>query len=355
MRLILAEDWELPWHGETFRRRFEELGHQVIPFKFAEYFPRPTGGPLKRFLRTGIRAQHKLRFGPRVRRVNREFLALAEREKPDAVFLYRATLLWPSTLERIQSRGIRVAGYNNDDPFSPLQPRYVWRHLLAGVKHCDVYFAYREANLPRYRELGCPRSELLRSFYIREIHRPLADLGESPDRCDVSFTGHWEDDGREDAISAILEDPSIAFRLHGNMWERGKRFAEISRRCGAIKLAYGEDYNRILNSSRIVLSFLSRLNNDTYTRRNFEIPAAGAFMLSQHSNELATLYKEGAEAEFFRTTAEMLDKIRFYLKNEDARRRIARAGRERLLRGGHEALDRARQVVAILESLDEKS
>jgi len=350
MRLLLAEDWELPWHGETFRRRFEELGHQVIPFRFAEYFPRPAGGPLKRFLRTGLRAQHKLRFGPRVRKVNRELLAVAEREKPDAAFLYRATLLWPSTVERLRSRGIRVAGYNNDDPFSPLQPRYVWRHLLAAVKHCDVYFAYREANLPRYRELGCPRSELLRSFYIREIHRPLAEP--PSDRCDVSFTGHWEDDGREDAIAAILAEPSIAFRLHGNMWERGGRFAEISRRCGPIKLAYGEDYNRILNSSRIVLAFLSRLNNDTYTRRNFEIPAAGAFMLSQHSNELGSLFKEGSEAEYFRTPAEMMDKIRYYLKHEDARVRIARAGRERLLRGGHEALDRARQVVETLESLD---
>jgi len=91
--------------------------------------------------------------------------------------------------------------------------------------------------------------------------------------------------------------------------------------------------------------FLSRLNHDTYTRRCFEIPATGTLMLSEYTPDLATLFEEGVEAEFFRGPQELLDKVRFYMRHEEARRRIGQAGRARLLKDGHEALDRARQVL----------
>ena len=46
--------------------------------------------------------------------------------------------------------------------------------------------------------------------------------------------------------------------------------------------------------------FFSRLNRDTYTRRCFEIPAAGTLMLCDYSDHAATLFAPGREADFFR-------------------------------------------------------
>lgn len=43
----------------------------------------------------------------------------------------------------------------------------------------------------------------------------------------------------------------------------------------------------------------------------------------------------------------MINKICFYLKHDDKRKKIARAGHERLLRDGHEVTDRAREILRI--------
>jgi len=73
-------------------------------------------------------------------------------------------------------------------------------------------------------------------------------------------------------------------------------------------------------------------------------------MLSEYTPEIASLYEEDREIVFFRSTTELLQKVRYYLANEDERRRIAQAGRERLLQDGHEVGDRVKQVLHLVES-----
>ena len=184
---------------------------------------------------------------------------------------------------------------------------------------------------------------------MREHNFPMADVPGSPYLADVSFVGHWEADGRERFLARLLEASGLNFRLWGTLWERSPIARELAKRFGEIKPAYFADYNLALNSTKIALVFLSRLNADSYTRRCFEIPATGTFMLSQYTPDLATLFTEGVEAEYFRDPGELLDKVRFYLREEDARKKIARAGRKRLLRDGHEAMDRAKLVIETLK------
>jgi spore maturation protein CgeB len=212
---------------------------------------------------------------------------------------------------------------------------------LASVPIFDHLFAYRQKNIADLRCLGAQRVTLLRSFYVREYHHPLPG---TPKDLDVSFVGHWEDDSRTDYIAAILRQPDIRFGLWGSYWLSSPIADKVRERFGRIRTLGPSEYNLAMNRSRISLVFLSSLNNDTYTRRCFEIPAAGGFMLAPYTEELASLFAEGHEAEYFRSPGEMLDKIRFYLGHEVARARIAAAGRQRLLRDGHEALDRARQM-----------
>lgn len=109
----------------------------------------------------------------------------------------------------------------------------------------------------------------------------------------------------------------------------------------------GSDYNLAINSAKIALVFLSKKNNNSYTRRCFEIPAAKTFMLSEYTDDLDSMFNECVEAEYFRDKKEMMDKIKYYLKHDDKREKIARAGHERLLRDGHEVTDRAREILRI--------
>jgi hypothetical protein len=212
---------------------------------------------------------------------------------------------------------------------------------VASIQSFDHLFAYRHRNIADFRRLGARHVSLLRSFYLREENFPIPNPGSE---ADVSFIGHWEDDERTACVSAILAHPKIRFRLWGTHWHLAPIAFDLGKRLGPIQPLRGQAYNLAINCSKISLVFLSSLNNDSYTRRCFEIPAAGGFMLAPYTDDLASMFREGTEAEYFRSPDEMIDKILFYLCHDDERTRIARGGHERLRRDGHEALDRARQM-----------
>ena len=54
-------------------------------------------------------------------------------------------------------------------------------------------------------------------------------------------------------------------------------------------------------------------------------------LIAERTEEHQDLFEEGKEAEFFATLEELSDKISFYLKNDQARCRIAEKGRLKTL------------------------
>jgi spore maturation protein CgeB len=93
------------------------------------------------------------------------------------------------------------------------------------------------------------------------------------------------------------------------------------------------------------------LNQDTYTRRCFEIPATKTMLLSEYSDDLATLYREGVEAEFFRSPQELTAKLRRYVPDEARRRSVAEAGYRRVVADGHDVISRMGQVITWVNEL----
>jgi spore maturation protein CgeB len=108
------------------------------------------------------------------------------------------------------------------------------------------------------------------------------------------------------------------------------------------------DYVKAIQCSRISLVFFSGLNNDSYTRRVFEIPAVGTFMLCQRTDDMETLFQPGLEAEYFSSSDELVKKARYYLDHEDERARIAAAGAARVREAGHDVFSRMRELADLL-------
>lgn len=348
MRFLLVEDWRSHIYAEPFFHRLKELGHEVHAFREGDYYrPLRLPGLPPRLLKRVADAQHKLRAGPRTTALNIGLLLAVCRLRPDIVFLFRGDQVFPATLRAVRSLGSKIVGWQNDNPYSPRHPSYVWRHFRRGVRHYDHLYAYRPANVTDFLEHGCPSASLLRSFYLRELNHRIQPVEDQRFACDVTFIGHWEPDGREAYVRRLLEQDDLDFRLRGTLWERSRIVDAILAKQGTIPgPVYKSDYNLALNSAKVALVFLSKLNQDTYTRRCFEITACGTFMLSEYSDDLASLFTPGVEAEYFRSADECLEKARFYARAHAERERIATAGYARVQRDGHEALDRARSVAS---------
>jgi len=254
-----------------------------------------------------------------VDRINRDLVRLAAEFRPELLFVYRGTHVTAATLRRIRSLvpGVAIAGYNNDDPFGPGQPRYRWRHFLDCLPECDVTLAYRHHNLEEFTRHGARRVRLLRSWF-----------------------------GRVELLEAVVRQ---GWRLRlfgpGAYWNSVlARSAEL-RHLLPVRQVWGEEYNKALCGAKVALCFFSRLNRDTYTRRCFEIPATGTMMLSEYSDDLASLFTEGREADYFRSREELLAKLALYIGDDARRHSVAAAGMARVNAAGHDIRSRLRELL----------
>lgn len=340
MKILVVGDWHSDLHEHEVVRSFKRLGHEVSSFRWFSYFESSHSKSMKKFS-LFLRFQNKFLVGPILNKINRDFITKTFIQKPDLIFVYRGTHIFYRSLKKIKEHApdCKIVGYNNDDPFSHIQPKYLWRHFLRSVPYYDLVCAYRERNLPEFTAAGAKRVVLLRSWFIpdRSYKVHLSARENTLFDCDVVFAGHYEPDDRMASFEDIVKH-GYSFRLFGPSkgWAAIIKKSKLLGNLAPIKMAWGNDYNKALSGSKIALCFLSKLNRDTYTRRCFEIPATRTFLLSEYSDDLASLYEEGIEAEYFRDRDEMLRKINFYINNPDARKKIAEAGYKRAVTSGYD-------------------
>ena len=90
------------------------------------------------------------------------------------------------------------------------------------------------------------------------------------------------------------------------------------------------DYNTempyVFRNSRINLNLTLRSIHTGIPQRAIDIMGCGGFLLSNYQEELSELFKENEEFVSFDSLKECEDKIRYYLKHEDERKKIALAG-----------------------------
>lgn len=350
---IIADGLGEEIYDSAFFRGFKELGHEVYRFTWKEYFKHyqyasryKTDG--NKFKSIYYRAQNKFTFGPAVCEINRDILDECINIKPDLVFIYRGTHIYPKTIKKIKEKtGCKVFGYNNDDPFSSSYPKYFWRHYRNGIKYYDHIFSYRYKNIDDYKAISYEKVSLLRSYYLKDKNFYMDDLKTEKYKCDVIFIGHFEDDGRDEAIKLLIEN-GVDIKLYGTTWEKSKYYNYFVKKLGNILPLY-DNYNLALNSAKIALVFLSKKNNDTYTRRCFEIPATKTMMMAEYTDDLNSMFKERKESEYFRDKNELLEKVKYYLANEEKIKEIGENGYRRLLDDGHEIVDRCKEVLKVYE------
>lgn len=342
MRILVVGDGQSEIHEVAVANAFRTLGHDVEVFYWGPFFY--ANRPVQRLL---LRAQNKFTWGPAVVSMANTLVAKVCDFGPDLIFIYRGTHVSSSVIALLKWKlpGCKIVGYNNDDPFSSGYPRWYWRHFLGAIPSYDLVLAYRKHNVADYLRAGARRVELLMPWFIAEKDQPVIahEREGSKYLYDVVFVGHYENDHRLVYIEALLES-DIGFKLFGPDWGLAQKSTAVSK-LGTIDAVRGMDYVRTLCSARIALCFFSKLNRDTYTRRCFEIPATRTLMLCEYSDDIAEIFKEGEEADFFRTPGEMMSKIRKYLADDGLRESVAEAGYRRVHRDGHDVVSRMRNLL----------
>lgn len=340
MKILVVGDGHSDIHEVAVVTAFNQLGHVVDSFFWLDYFKSTNF-----LVHLCLRLQNKFLIGPVIAKLNRGFVSKSLEFKPDLIFVYRGTHIKSSSIIAIKNAlpACRILGYNNDDPYSHGHSLWLWKHFMKCVPLYDVMFAYRQHNVAEYLESGAKKVELLMPWFVPSKDKPKLPCEAIERKFDVVFIGHFEDDQRVQYLRKISES-NFKLGLFGPDWNRAPSFDWLTKYQPVLPLR-GDLYRTTLLSSDIALCFLSALNRDTYTRRCFEIPAMGVFMLCQYSSDLAQLFEDGVDAVFFHNPEDMMEKIQYYLHHGDERNQIAANGQSRVVRDKHDIVSRMNYVL----------
>jgi spore maturation protein CgeB len=155
---------------------------------------------------------------------------------------------------------------------------------------------------------------------------------------DVSFVGSWHP-YRHWLINQ-LKKTGIHVETYGHRWPNGTietdKMIEVFNR-SKISLNIS---NSITWDARYMLSYPRGLLNairskkigDQLKGRHFEIPACGALQMSFYANGLGLVFDIDKEIAVFNGRDDLIELIKYYLKNHTEREKIAEAGYQRTLR-----------------------
>ena len=316
-------------------------GVEVIPFKSSDFLGRDLWS----------RIENKTLWGPATVRLNRALQRFIAETSPDVLFLRRPTHLFGSTLERILKNhpGLRVASYNNDNPFQDGLGWRLWRHYFSTARLSHVNFVFRPADVALAQRMGLPNPQVLLPWYVEGLHRPLGDV--PPDfRNDVVFVGHYEPDGRVEPLNYLARQ-GVSVRIYGALCGRGLPWIRRSgNRPSAHCLWRGLRQGHRGRQDRTRLPV--RDGTGTCIRRaasRFRLAVRQWWPPGPRSCRRCTAREKRRSTSIPRRS--LLAKVRWLLEDDEARNRIAKAGRQRCLQDGHSNVHRGAQIIEALKGV----
>ncbi|GAG51348.1 unnamed protein product, partial [marine sediment metagenome] len=116
-------------------------------------------------------------------------------------------------------------------------------------------------------------------------------------------------------------------KLFGSGWSKYHEFKNI----------YGgvlspKELREVINQSKISLCFSKNNYGKPHIIGKFsEVGACKTFVLTEYCEDYLDLFEEGKEIIMFKTKEELLEKIKYYLKNEKEREKIAEATYKKII------------------------
>ncbi len=336
MKVLIVGEWHSLVHEEQLFQAFKTKGIDVYQFKTYKYFHSDN-----KFLKKILKGFDKYSLRLAINNINKDLIAYAKKIKPDVFFLYRPRHILESTIiELKQLNRIKILIYNNDSPFGKKYPNYFWRRYFKIIDYADKIFSYRPSDQLKYKNLLI-ESELLMPWYDPIALKAIVRKNFSERQDKLLFIGHAEDDLRVPILNSISDE----LKLFGPLKDWSQRYVTHELKSLVKTTIWGVDYFQTLSDHKIALCFLSKLNNDVYTRRCFEIPASGTMLFSEYSKELDDLFGDMKGAVFFKNLEDFHMKLKYLRANPEIIENIAKVGEQIVLDNKFDVFSRVENII----------
>jgi spore maturation protein CgeB len=334
--LAVADIWQGS-NAYAYVRAFRRMGHSMRVVPPENFFPL--------WQRKQMRALRRMLEPMLVREYESALIAEAEELRPHLFFVFKGRYVTHDAIRTIRRQGAVAINIYPDVSFLAHG-----KYLPAALPAYDWIFTTKSFGVrDMERLLGMRQVSFLPHSYDPETHAMVEldadDLVKYG--CDVSFIGTWSPKKQSLLEYIRREMPSIRLRIWGAQWEQARATLESSIEGQGV---FGCEYAKAMRGSKTNLAILSEArlgasSGDRITSRTFHIPATGAFMLHERTDELLEYFREGAECGCFGDASELVQKITYYLDHEEERQKVATEGRRRSLESGYSVDSRAERVL----------
>ncbi len=255
--------------------------------------------------------------------LNKSLIKTIERISPDLMLVVQMHYeIWIETLTLIRERtNVRTVCWTTDDSWKYREvSRFIGRYYHTMTTTYDYIIQNYHADGIR---------NVLLTQWAAKSQDLMEPIPAKQCRYGVTFIGAAHG-GRKRRIDAIRKS-GIKIKCWGSGWPGGPIAAD--------------EIASIMRDSVISLNFANSKGRNQIKARNFEVPGAGGFLLSEKAPGLDNYYQNGEEIGVFSDTEELISKIKYYLSEHEHRDRIAQAGFERTKRE-HTYELRLKEVVA---------
>jgi spore maturation protein CgeB len=264
-------------------------------------------------------------YGPQRIRLNLDFLTFCRKNKPQIIWIDKSIWVWPQILKLLSKDGCYLVHYNTD-ALHPRKKMLSWSLMLMrqALPLYDLNVTSNEEDYQHALNQGLA-AHLTQLAYDdgRFNNAPLTEAEQKHWATPIIFIGHYEP-RTERFLSAVL-DENLPLKIYGHNWLNSSSAQKYPDAFPKISLS-DADYVKALKGASIAICCVSEWNYNQTAGRSYEIPATGTFLLAYRTQGHERSYIEGKEAEFFSTSAELVQKLRFYLAHQDERRAIANSG-----------------------------
>ena len=308
------------------------LGCPVIPLNAEQAF---SSGRLVRTMNWRFRGHRPSRLST----FSDQVVDVCREQRPRWLLATGIAPVERAALEEIGQLGTCLLNYLTDDPWNPSHAA-PW--FMEAVGHYDRIFSTRKSNLEDLQRHGCGQVTYLPFAYAPNLHfaDPLSAVEASEFEADLVFAGGADAD-RLPLIGELLR-AGFTVALYGGYWARYAATKHIAR-----GHADPRRLRKAIAGAKVTLCLVRRANRDGSAMRTFEVAAMGACMLVEYTDEHRQILGEDGEAVvYFRSSEEMVDRLRWLLSHDDERARLAAAVHARITSGRNTYRDRLETMLA---------
>lgn len=242
---------------------------------------------------------------------NSEIIRVAKSWRPDLFLTFKGEIILPETILALRKLGVKTVNWYPDHlPDTPQNSKMITAY------DCFIYW-------DGWRTKEYHKSGLNNVLYLPFCTIPEKTLAPKHKKWQINYVASWQAH-REKKIVSVAD---LGLKVWGSKtW----KVSILSRNYQGGPVSVTEMI-KIIRLSKITLNVhvVEHVYSEGTNVRTFEATGAGGFLLTNKRKSLYELFNVGREIEVFDSDEELVEKTKFYLKNDKAREKIAKAGWQR--------------------------